>query len=275
MEVVVGPLELALAGNELREVAGQERALETRRLDPPAVPAGPIDRRRQLLLEERNRGEGDDVGAAAGDPLADLLHAPQPARERDLSRDRLASLYPGAAPDDVFLFSSGMGAISAVYRVLTALRPGEPTAQVEFPYLDSFKIQDQFGSGVIDLTVTESGGVAEFDLEIVDDRLYLYSDGSRPLSSVDPAMWEWVFTTVDVLNAKLDRWERWRDERLAAPNDDASPSTTSPAPAIPRGVAPEGRRLKDRIPVLAVVPIVVMVGIWFVIPLLESLTGTG
>ncbi|HEY1106904.1 MAG TPA: hypothetical protein VGE78_12220 [Agromyces sp.] len=122
--------------------------------------------------------------------------------------------------------------------------------------------------------------IAEFDLEIVDDRLYLYSNGARPLSSTDQAMWEWVFATIDVLNAKLDRWERWRDERLAEPGGaaSASASTASSAaavavPAIPRGVAPQGRRLKGRIPVLAVLPIVVMVGIWFVIPLLESLTG--
>lgn len=78
-------------------------------------------------------------------------------------RDRIAGLYPGASPEDVFLFSSGMGAISAVYRVLTSLRAGLPTVQVEFPYLDSFKLQEQFGPGVVDITVTESGGVAELE----------------------------------------------------------------------------------------------------------------
>lgn len=76
-------------------------------------------------------------------------------------RDRVAGLYPGAAPEDVFLFSSGMGAVFAAHRVLAALRPGLPTAQVEFPYLDSFKLQEQFGGGVVDLTVTRSGGAAE------------------------------------------------------------------------------------------------------------------
>ncbi|MCD5345924.1 DUF3137 domain-containing protein [Agromyces sp. S2-1-8] len=115
--------------------------------------------------------------------------------------------------------------------------------------------------------------VAEFDIEIVDDRLYLYSHGSRPLSGTDPATWEWVFATIDVLDAKLERWERWRDDRLAEPDDGVSASTANPTPGIPRGVAPQGRRLKHRIPVLAVLPLVVMVGIWFVIPLLESLTG--
>jgi cystathionine gamma-synthase len=93
----------------------------------------------------------DPAAVAAGEEATRIL------------RDRIAALYPGAAPDDVFLFSSGMGAISAVYRALTSRRQAEPTVQVEFPYLDSFKLQEQFGSGVIDLTVTASGGVAELD----------------------------------------------------------------------------------------------------------------
>jgi hypothetical protein len=111
---------------------------------------------------------------------------------------------------------------------------------------------------------------AGFDVEIVDDRLYLYSSGSRAFSSADPAMWEWVFSTVDALNAKLERWERWRDERLAEPSS-AVAQPLGPLPAMPRGVAPQGRRLKQRIPLLAFLPVVVMAGIWFCIPLLDSL----
>lgn len=134
----------------------------------------------------------------------------------------------------------------------------------------------------------DAGG--DLDVEIVDDRLYVYAGGGRSFSSADPAMWEWLFTTVDALNAKLDRWERWRDARLAEPTrsgaESASvadgPGTTSgdplavgPLPAIPRGVAPQGQRLKQRIPLIAFLPIVVMVGIWFCIPLLESLGRGG
>lgn len=101
--------------------------------------------------------------AALGDaPLEPAVIAAGEEATR-LLRERIAELYPGAAPDDVFLFSSGMGAISAVYRVLTERRPGEPTIQVEFPYLDSYKLQEQFGSGVVDLTVSETGGVAELE----------------------------------------------------------------------------------------------------------------
>lgn len=84
-------------------------------------------------------------------------------RARRILRERIADLYPGAAPGDIFLFSSGMGAMSALHRTLTALRPGLPTAQVEFPYLDSFKVQEQCGAGVIDLTAPESGGGREIE----------------------------------------------------------------------------------------------------------------
>lgn len=78
-----------------------------------------------------------------------------------LLRERVASFYETAGPEDVFLFSSGMAAIFAVHRVLTKFRPSQPTIQIEFPYLDSFKVQKEFGSGVIDFSVTTSGGVDE------------------------------------------------------------------------------------------------------------------
>ncbi len=95
-------------------------------------------------------------------PLApEMVEAGEKATR--ILRERIAGLYPGASAGDVFLFSSGMGAISAVYRILTARRPGEPTVQVEFPYLDSFKLQEQFGAGVIDLTASETGGAADLE----------------------------------------------------------------------------------------------------------------
>jgi len=78
----------------------------------------------------------------------------------EILRERIAALHEGVSPEDVFLFSSGMGAIAAVHRILTEDAEA-PTLQVEFPYLDSFKIQEQFGSGVVDFSVTASGGIEE------------------------------------------------------------------------------------------------------------------
>ncbi len=61
-------------------------------------------------------------------------------------KERLARLS-GQQPEDVFLFPSGMAANYAVHRMLTSLRPGLKTAQLDFPYVDVLKLQECFGSG--------------------------------------------------------------------------------------------------------------------------------
>ncbi|WP_166442749.1 PLP-dependent transferase [Phragmitibacter flavus] len=61
-------------------------------------------------------------------------------------KERLAGIT-GQRPEDVFLFPSGMAANYAVHRMLTALLPGRKTVQLDFPYVDVLKLQEQFGSG--------------------------------------------------------------------------------------------------------------------------------
>lgn len=81
---------------------------------------------------------------------------------RQAIRERLATFHDGTTASDVFLFSSGMAAIFALHRVISRRKPGIPTLQLEFPYLDTFKMQEQFGEGgVVDFSVTESGGAEE------------------------------------------------------------------------------------------------------------------
>ncbi|MFC7926969.1 hypothetical protein [Microbacterium laevaniformans] len=107
---------------------------------------------------------------------------------------------------------------------------------------------------------------AALDIEIVDDWLFLYTP--REASTLDPATWAWLFSVVAALLDKLAQWERWRDDRLAAPATgaavparDAAGSAALPfaAPAAslgpPPGVAPEGRRLRRRVPWAAIVVI--------------------
>jgi len=62
-------------------------------------------------------------------------------------RARLAALA-GVTAGDVFLFPSGMAAMAAAHRLVTALRPGLPTVQLDFPYVDVLRVQQSFGSGV-------------------------------------------------------------------------------------------------------------------------------
>jgi hypothetical protein len=118
---------------------------------------------------------------------------------------------------------------------------------------------------------------AALDVEIVDDWLFLYAQ--RDLSTLDPATWAWLFSVVGALLDKLAQWGRWRDERLetdaaahaapaGVPGPAAGAAASAPfaAPAAllrpPPGVAPEGRRLRQRVPAAAIVVVVAFVAIW-------------
>ncbi|RYD23417.1 MAG: PLP-dependent transferase [Verrucomicrobiaceae bacterium] len=62
---------------------------------------------------------------------------------------RAVAKYTGAAPEDTFIFTSGMAAVTAVLRALPGLHEGKKTLQMEFPYVDSLKVQELFGHGVV------------------------------------------------------------------------------------------------------------------------------
>jgi cystathionine gamma-synthase len=62
---------------------------------------------------------------------------------------RALSKFTGAAPEDTFIFTSGMAAVTAVLRALPGLLEGKKTLQLEFPYVDSLKVQELFGPGVV------------------------------------------------------------------------------------------------------------------------------
>ena len=69
-------------------------------------------------------------------------------------RQRLSQLS-GQQPDDVFLFPSGMAATFAVHRMLMAAFPHQRTIQLDFPYVDVLKLQQQFGRGCVFLPVMD------------------------------------------------------------------------------------------------------------------------
>lgn len=62
---------------------------------------------------------------------------------RRILRQRLAD-YGACAPDDVWLFPSGMAAIACVWRAVRRLDAVRPTVQFGFPYVDTLKIQQRF-----------------------------------------------------------------------------------------------------------------------------------
>jgi hypothetical protein len=116
---------------------------------------------------------------------------------------------------------------------------------------------------------------AALDVEIVDDWLFLYAQ--RDLSTLDPATWAWLFATVGAILDKMAQWARWRDDhavRDAAAPDAAVPAagaTSTPAhpfaaPAMltppPPIVAPRGRRLRRRVPVVTFVIAGIFLVVW-------------
>lgn len=100
--------------------------------------------------------------------------------------------------------------------------------------------------------------VRGFDVEIRGDRLLLRS--SADMVTTDPDRWHDVIGATAALMAKVDRWERWRDDRLASLEgvaesvltaSDASLAVPPPGKARrrasrARGVAVAGRRLRMR-----------------------------
>lgn len=85
--------------------------------------------------------------------------------------------------------------------------------------------------------------VAELDVEIVDDHLFLYSP--KDLSTLDPEVWTWLTSIAEVLTERVAQWERWRDRRLE-PVGAATMADPFPLVRPPRGVARQGRRLSRR-----------------------------
>lgn len=63
-------------------------------------------------------------------------------------RAQLATLA-GVEPGDVLLFPTGMAAVAFAHRVTGALLPGVASCQLGFPYVDTLKVQEKLGQGVL------------------------------------------------------------------------------------------------------------------------------
>ncbi len=89
---------------------------------------------------------------------------------------------------------------------------------------------------------------APFDVEIVDDWMFVYS--SVPFKSTDPAVYQRLFRIVDTVGAKtLSQTDRYVDERIGS--------------FAANVVAPQGQRLKRGFSVVALVVILIWAATWF------------
>jgi hypothetical protein len=88
---------------------------------------------------------------------------------------------------------------------------------------------------------------APFDVEIVDDWMFVYS--SRPFVPADPGHFQRLFRIADTVGEKtLDQTDRYADDRLGDPAVNL--------------IAPQGARLKRGFSVGSVLVVVVFVAIW-------------
>jgi hypothetical protein len=89
---------------------------------------------------------------------------------------------------------------------------------------------------------------APFDVEIVDDWMFVYSNSAFP--PAQPAVYQRLFRIIETVGAKtLTQTDRYQDDRAAAP-------------FAANIVAPQGARLKRNVSVGAIVLIVGMVIVW-------------
>ncbi|MBM7026641.1 hypothetical protein [Clavibacter zhangzhiyongii] len=121
--------------------------------------------------------------------------------------------------------------------------------------------------------------VRGFDVEIRGDRLLLRSPAD--MVTLDPDRWHDVLDATAALMAKVDRWERWRDDRLLSlegegasaltASDDAlavpEPGKARRRPRRARGVAAAGRRLRMR-PTLGLVLLLLLAAVFLGLGLL-------
>lgn len=69
------------------------------------------------------------------------------AKAKKTIRERLARAAD-VSPEDIFLFPSGMAAIFTVHRMVNSLYPGKSSVQLDFPYVDVLKVQQEFSGKV-------------------------------------------------------------------------------------------------------------------------------
>jgi len=74
---------------------------------------------------------------------------------------RALTKFGGLTPENTFVFSSGMAAVTAVLRALPGVLHAKKTLQLEFPYVDCLKVQELFGHGVVYLNEATGEPFAE------------------------------------------------------------------------------------------------------------------
>ena len=100
---------------------------------------------RQVAIDYQ-RFTGELVSSRQAD---DFLNGKVRTGSKNHLLQRRLGKIAGVDPKLVSVFNSGMAAITAVLRSLPGVKEGRKTLQIEFPYVDALKVQEQFGNGVV------------------------------------------------------------------------------------------------------------------------------
>lgn len=107
-----------------------------------------------LIVPNKAKADADAYWRFAGEVVSsrqaqDFLDGNLREGSKSHLISRTLSKFTGAPADHSYIFSSGMAAIVSVLRGLPGMLDGKKTLQLEFPYVDSLKIQEHFGHGVV------------------------------------------------------------------------------------------------------------------------------
>jgi cystathionine gamma-synthase len=106
-----------------------------------------------VFLPQKHRPEakafwqhsGDLVSSRQAIALLSSAASLDATQEKTAIRERVAEIH-GCPADDVWLFPSGMSAISFTHRLFQKMRPTARSVQFGFPYVDILKIQERFAN---------------------------------------------------------------------------------------------------------------------------------
>lgn len=91
---------------------------------------------------------GEGISSRYAEALLNKTVLPDASKQQNAVIEQIAKLN-GVSSDNVFLYSSGMSAISAVQRACRTLFPNLESIQFSFPYSDSLKLQEKFNPGAL------------------------------------------------------------------------------------------------------------------------------
>ena len=152
----------------LQAWSGHAGRLEAWSDDGPYVVCFPPACRDAARKHWRHSGEG--LSSRWAESLLSGNRPPEGRAAKQLVRQRIGT-WSGAPPENVYLFSSGMGAIYAVYRAIRSRWPDRRSVQFGFPYVDTLKIQQDLGSGTLFLPRGDAADLRQLEQTLAAEPL--------------------------------------------------------------------------------------------------------